>query len=1167
MNTPKRKTKANHLTFLHGLDPKATSQAMSRADGLTVPNHIILPAPHAPLRQKMARDISEWLEDLGLGKYADAFAENEIDLDALPHVTEDDLREIGIALGARRKLLAAIAKFEPNIEPTAKRETAGDRPMGTDAQRRQLTVMFVDLVGSTALSRRLDPEDLREVMRSYQDAVARAVARFDGHVAKFLGDGVLVYFGWPYAQEDQAERGVRAGLAAIRAVESLASATDEPLQARVGIATGLVVIGDIVGEAARETDAVVGETPNLAARLQDLAKPGAVVLNDITQRLTGRVFELEDLGFHRIKGFAEPVAAWRVAGERASEGRFEALHGAQLTPFVGRAEELALLMERWTRAKEGEGQLVLLSGEAGIGKSRITRMLMERLADEPHRRLRYQCSPYHTSTPLYPIIERLQQDAGIAKGDAAAVRLSKLEALLAGADDDPAANLKLFADLLSIDVAGQVPLEPDLQRRKRLTFEALIGRFLGLARESPVVMLFEDLHWADPTTLDLLSELATRTQQEPILAVMTFRPDFEVSWSGQPHVTTLALTRLTRRQSEAMVLQLTSGEPLPDPVMKQILDKTEGIPLFVEELTKEVLESGILARGEEGYTLAGPLTSLAIPSSLQDSLMARLDRLTPVREVAQIGAVIGREFPHALLARVTEVDANELNEALTQLTSAELIFRRGTPPDATYVFKHALVQDAAYKSLLNTRRRQLHQTIAQLLESDSPEIARVQPELLAEHFTEAGLAEEAIDYWLRAGRHSAARGAYVEAIRQLTKGLELLATLPDGPERARTEIDIRVALGVPLLSGLAGASAEAEQNYLRAQDLCNRTGEIESLFPVLFGLWMCSMLSSDMPRMCRLADELLVLGQRQPDTGRRIEAHHCQWTSRFLGGELAAALEHAENGMALYRSEEHHQLAYTYGGHDPGTCCRNVSAFVLCMRGYLDQARQRIEASLTLSRQFGHSTTLADTLNMFIQLAIMLRDYAAIDQPNDELFELASSENLQDYVAILKASRGYRLVERDQHNKGLSLIRESLPHVLGQEFGWTTPLVTEIVSVLGRTGSADEARDLIRRALELAESKGLHWWDAELHRVKGELSLPGDPDDAETSFERALDIARLQDARFLELRTATSLAGLWHAQGRTADARSLLAPLYSWFTEGLGASDFKEAKALLDALG
>ena len=547
--------------------------------------------------------------------------------------------------------------------------------------------------------------------------------------------------------------------------------------------------------------------------------------------------------------------------------------------------------------------------------------------------------------------------------------------------------------------------------------------------------------------------------------------------------------------------------------------------------------------------------------------MARLDRLAPVREVAQIGAVIGREFPHTLLARVAQIGVNELNEALSQLTSAELIFQRGTPPDSTYTFKHALVQDAAYKSLLNAKRRQLHQTIARLLETDFPDTARTQPELLAEHFTEAGLAEQAIDCWLRAGKHSAARGAHVEAIRQLNKGLELLATLPETLERTNKEINIRVALGVPLLSSLGGASAEAEENYLRAQELCNKTGETESLFPVLWGLWVVSMLRSDMRRMCQLADELLALAHQKHDVALTIEAHHCQWSSRLLIGEPAIALQHAEEGIELYRSEEHHHLAHIYGGHDPGACCRNVSALALGVSGFLDKAKQRMDAGLALSRELKHAGTLSDTLSMFILLATMLRDYEMMHQPMEALVELSPSESLQNYLAMTKVMRGCELLGRDQHDEGLALIHESLPHLLGSEFAWSAPLICETALALGRTGSPEEAQDLSRRALEIAKDKGVHWWDAELHRVQGELSLPADHKRAESSFDRALHIARRQDARFLELRAATSLARLWHGQGRTADAKDLLAPVYRWFTEGREAADLKEARALLDEFG
>ena len=614
------------------------------------------------------------------------------------------------------------------------------------AERRQLTLVFVDLVGSTALAARLDPEDTREVVAAYQRAVAAELARYEGHVAKFLGDGVLAYFGWPAAHEDDAERAVRAGLAALSAVAGITPADGTRLAARVGIATGLVVVGDLIGEGSAREEAVVGETPNLAARLQALAEPGTVVIAERTRQLVGGLFELADLGSHAVKGLAEPVRAWRVVGEGVAESRFDARQAGAATLLVGREHELGLLLDRWARAKDGEGQVVLLSGEAGIGKSRLVRALRERLAGEPHTWLGQFCSPYHANTALHPVIGLLERAAGLRREDPTAVQLDKLEAMLGRAVDDAGEAAPVLADLLGIPAAERYPsLDLSPQQRKERTFQVLLDQLAGLAAQGPVLALYEDVHWADATTLELIGRVAERVQPLPVLALVTSRPGFAPAWAGHGHTTLLSLSRLGRQEGGAMIGRV-AGKALPPEVLAQVLARTDGVPLFVEELTRAVLESGLLRDEGDRYALAGPLPPLAIPSTLQDSLMARLDRLAPVKEVAQVAAVIGREFAFDLLEAVVP-PGGDLRAALDQLVAAELVFRRG---EAAYAFKHALVRDAAYESLLRGRRQQLHGRIAAALEERFPDVAAAQPELLAQHYAGAGLAEQATCYWLTA---------------------------------------------------------------------------------------------------------------------------------------------------------------------------------------------------------------------------------------------------------------------------------------------------------------------------------------------------------------------------------------------------------------------------------
>ena len=700
-------------------------------------------------RSSATQQLAHWLEKLGMSEYAERFAENKIDVSVLPHLTDQDLKDIGVALGHRRKILAAIAEFASAAPAVAKPVLAAEPKTRDSAERRQVTVLFSDLVGSTALSARMDPEDLREVISGYQKCVAQTVQRFGGFVAKYMGDGVLVYFGYPQAHEDDAERAVRAGLELIAAVTALASPAS--LQTRVGIATGLVVVGDLIGSGEAQERGIVGETPNLAARLQGIAEPNTVVIAESTRKLLGSLFELQDLGAMEVKGISEPVRAWAAARPSLVESRFEALRTAT-TPLVGRDEEIELLMRRWAQAKAGDGCVVLISGEPGIGKSRIAETMQERLGAEPHTRLRFFCSPYHQDSALYPAIAQLERAAGFRREDTPEQRLAKLEAVLVQATNDLSEVAPLIADLLSIPTGERYPaLSLTPQKRKEKTLKALVAQAEGLAVRQPVLMLFEDVHWSDPSTRELLDLLIERVTAVRLLVIITFRPEFSPPWVGRPQVTLLTLNRLPPRQRAQMISNMIGGKALPREITDQIVVRTDGVPLFIEELTKAVIESGVVADAGDHYTRTGAVPSLAIPTSLHASLLARLDRLAPTREVAQIGATLGRSFSHELISAVAAMPQHVLDDALDQLVHAELIFRRGTPPDAEYTFKHALVQDAAYDTLLRSRRQQIHARIATTLESQFPEILVAQPELMAQHCGEAALNEKAVVYWLKAG--------------------------------------------------------------------------------------------------------------------------------------------------------------------------------------------------------------------------------------------------------------------------------------------------------------------------------------------------------------------------------------------------------------------------------
>ena len=790
-------------------------------------------------------DISAWLRGLGLERYEQAFRENAIDEAILPKLTAEDLRDLGVtAVGHRRILLDAIAALRAEtFRDTTEHSVEPDRSGGKapEAERRQLTVMFADLVGSTALSARLDPEELRDIIGAYHRRCAEVITSSGGFVAKYLGDGVLAYFGYPQAHEEDAEQAVRAGLALIEAVAKLDAGQANSLRVRVGIATGLVVVGDLLGEGAAQEQAVIGETPNLAARLQGLAEPNTVVIADNTRRMLGGLFDYRDLGTLPVAGIDYPVHVWRVLGASLVGSRFEALRAAS-TPLIGREEEIALLTRRWERAKAGDGSVVLIVGEPGIGKSRIAQTLLEQLGEEPHTRLRFFCSPHHQHSALYPSITQLEQAAGFRREDTAETRLDKLVAVLALANRELSEAVPLLADLLSIPTGDRYPpLNLTPQKRKEKTLQVQVAQVEGLAARQPLLMLWEDIHWSDPTTLESLDLLIDRAATLRVLMILTFRPEFTPPWVGRPHVTLLSLNRLPPRHRAEMIAHVTGGKTLPKKIADQIIDRTDGVPLFIEELTKSVVESGRM-------TDAGD--HLAIPTTLQASLLARLDRLAPVREVAQIGAALGRQFSHELISAVSRMPQQELDDALARLVRAELIFRRGTPPDAEYTFKHALVQDAAYSTLLRGRRQQLHASIVRVLEEQFPGTGETQPELLAHHCTRAGLIEKGVAYRHRAGRQAMARSAMIEAVAQLAQGLELLADLPAGDERDHLELDVQVALGAAFAATKGFAALEVGRAYERARELCRQRADHPELPAVLCGIVRVS--SASIRRPCRL---------------------------------------------------------------------------------------------------------------------------------------------------------------------------------------------------------------------------------------------------------------------------------------------------------------------------
>jgi class 3 adenylate cyclase/predicted ATPase len=1030
--------------------------------------------------------------------------------------------------------------------------------------------MFCDLVGSTALAARLDPEDLSEVIRAYQSAAAAEIARFDGRVAKFLGDGILAYFGWPRAHEEDAERAVRAALAITEAVTGLRVPSGEPLAVRIGIATGLVVVGDLIGEGAAREETVVGETPNLAARLQTLAEPNAVVIGRRTRTLIGGLFDLQELGGFQLKGFALPIQAWRVLREGAAQSRFEAQQAAGLTPLVGREQELALLLDRWQQAKEGEGQAVLLEGEPGIGKSRLVRALREVLGDAPYLPLSHFCSPFYRTSALHPVIAHLERAAGIARDDPAELKLDKLEALLAAAIEDVTAAAPLIAAMLSIPSNRYPPLTDTAQRQKELTLEALLDQLAGLAAKRPVLALYEDVQWSDPTTLELLGRIIERVQDLPVLVIVTFRPPFALSWRSWPHVTSLTLNRLSRKRAAALAAGVTGGKPLPSEVLEQIAAKAEGVPLFVEELTKTVLESGLLREEAGRYALTGPLPPLAIPATLHDSLLARLDRLAPVKEVAQIAAVIGREFSYELLAAVAPLADNELQDALSRLEQAELVFRRAPPPGATYSFKHALVRDAAYQSLLKGRRQQLHGRIAQLMEERFPQTVATTPELLARHFTEAGLAIQGATYWHRAGQRAMARSAVAEAIIQLTEALKALETLPDSAERQRAELGLQVALGQALIAARGYAALETGRAYARARELCRQTGDTHQLVPVLYGQYVYHLVRGESGPARDAAEELLRSAERNDDRAGMVAGHRAIGSTLCQLGQLAAARAHLERALALYNPVAHSSPAHLYAQDQrvAGLCWLSRTLFAL---GYPDQAQARIDEACAAARDLAHPHSVAHAQFFRCSVSHLLRDRHGVEEQATPLIAVCAEQGFPHWSALGRVLQGWALADGGQPVAGIAMMREGLAAYWATGAGQLSPyLLAHLAEALGKAGEIAEGLAQLTEAQMWIERSGERWYEAEVHRYQGELLRARPKPDwvqIEAAFRRAIEIAQTQRGKLWELRATIGLARLWRDQGKRTEARDLLVPVFGWFTEGFAATDLEEAKALLHELG
>ena len=1109
-------------------------------------------------------DVGGWLGKLGLEQYEAAFRENKIDDTVLPRLTAEDLKDLGVGfVGHRRKLLDAIVALRAEASapppPLSGAPRAIDEAAKDSVERRQVTVMFSDLVGSTALSGRLDLEDLREVISAYQRCVAETVRHFGGFVARYMGDGVLIYFGYPTAHEDDAERAVRSGLALIDAIAALPAS--EPLQVRIGAATGMVVVGDLVGSGEAQEHDIVGETPNLAARLQGIAEPNMVVIAEGTRRLLGNLFELQDLGPKELKGIAGPVKAFAVRRPRSVESRFEALH-SEPSRLVGRKEELWLLQRRWNEAKAGDGQLTLIYGEPGIGKSRLAFAFQEKIKGDPHHWLLYQCSPHRNQTALYPVINQLECAAGFSVADNDEAKLDKLKVHLAPSSQDLTGDLALFAELLSVRCdAGLPALSISPQRRKELVLEQFIAHIESLTTQKPVFIVLEDAHWIDPTTQELFDTLVERIRTLPVLLILTYRPEFAPPWLGQSHVTVLALNRLGRRENAAMIRQVAKGKDLPPVLLEQIVARTDGVPLFIEEVTRSVLESDVLREEDDAYVMVKPLLHFSLPATLQASLIARLDRLASLRTVIQAGAAFGREFAYPLMRAVCNLSDAELERALDQLAASGLVHQRGGVPHAIYTFKHALVQDAAYGTMLKSQRIEIHARIVETLEREFPEIPKRNPDTLAYHCTAACSAEKAIDYWLRSARMSLGRSAGIEAQAQLERATVLLRDITDPRARQQFDARIQVALGDTFVMTKGFASPDVAGTLTRARALLDESAyPIESL-QALGALCNYHLIRSEAPKILQLAEPFL----RHPvDSLGAMVGHYETGLGYLHTGKFEDARLQLEEALSHYEEDSCRPIAFMAGVHVRTFSLVWLSLTYLYL-GNLKTATEMIVAAVSDARGRLHPFTLVSALLASARFFIHTRNRHEAVAATEEGFAIANEQRSPYHISRANVLKAVNLVEAGRAVEGISLMEHALAQhrKTGANFQSSFNLSC-LAEAYARAEKYERALEYADQAIHEVERTGERWWAAEAQRAKGRILLAANPTyplQAESYFRAALDCAQRQGARFWELRAAYDLASLWNTEGRRSEAKNLLSP-YGKLIDSVELPDLEDARQL-----
>jgi class 3 adenylate cyclase/tetratricopeptide (TPR) repeat protein len=1117
--------------------------------------------------------ICDWLTQQGLEQYSAVFTEHEITLDVLANLTESDIDCLGLPTGPRRRLIVAIRALAPATRPQSlvphSHPTAEPSIVSHAVDRRQLTVMFCDMVGSTELAHRLDPEQLRELMHAYYQSCREVVARYSGHVAQYWGDGLMVYFGWPSAHEDDAERGVRAALEMVDAVKELI--VEPPLRVRIGVATGTVVVGQTPSDDNAQAELAVGETPNLASRLQGLAGPDEVIVAASTRHLIGGHFELSDLGAHSLKGIPREVHAWRIHAVRRAVGRFDATHGGEvLTPMVGRKEEISRLSHGWRQACRGNGQVVLVRGEPGIGKSRLTRTFREQLVKTSYTVVRYQCSQFHLNSPLYPVTEQIEYAARFARDDTSEQKLDKLKAVMLGDPAERAEAASLIAALFALPVSRYASVALSPQKQKERTLEVLVGQLRSLCQRKPVLIVFEDAQWIDPTSQDLVDALIPQVKEMFLFMIITFRPEYTPHWVEQSHVATLSLDPLEQREGAELVNNVTEGKSLPREVLDNIVARTDGVPLFLEELTKSVLESGMLRAVGDQYALQDPELAQEIPTSLRDSLLARLDRLSSVKSVIEIGACIGREFSFDLLARISSLHREELEEGLRMLTEAGLVYSRGAPRHATYAFKHALVQDVAYDSLLKTKRHLLHARIARVLQRDFADRIVNEPESLAHHLTQAGDLVAALPWWCEAGKLAMRRAALREAVSHFKRGLVLIEQIPCTPERDALELSIRQPFHASLVGLRGWPAAEVTENGKAILELVERSGDRQALGVGLWVLWANTITQGRVADSLEWSQRMLTEGDQSGDNDLLILGNAGAMISYFYLGELIEARARGERVLALYDPRNAARLMQLTA-HDFKTVVGTWACQWTWMLGYPDEAVRISDEKDDYARQLGHP------FNLGFALSLGAYAFGYRSEPGRLLERVAEADRLEQKHSVpfvnqvmVRQAEGLARLRNGQYPEAIFLLQNSLES--WNKYGGHSRvpyLKSALAEAVARNGDLDQALTILGECLEQIERPG--WQErshlAEVLRLKGWLLMhQGKSEAAEVALRASIDWARQQQAKSWELRSTTTLAGLLASRGERAAARAILEPIYSWFTEGFDTHDLKAAQSLIESL-